>query len=113
MRKKPSNTKKLQQLLERSLDEGVGLSFFLPHKDVRNPTWDEVRSYATEAYAMALEDVFEAMEGNWEPLTEAVEGARLFVAHNDEEIFMETLDEFARNPPDSSFDDEDDDELEK
>lgn len=110
MGKQSADAKKLRKLLVRCLGQGLSLSTFLPNSDIRNPTWDELRDYATEAYALALRDVLSAMDGNWEPLQEAMESGRLLVAAKDKGLFLERLEALLENPPDA-LDDEEEDEV--
>lgn len=108
MGKQSGDTRKLRKLLIQCLNQGFSLSLFLPNSDIRNPTWDELREYATEAYALALRDVLSAMDGNSEPLMEAMETGRLLVSAGDKEIFLERLEALVKNPPDDLDDDEED-----
>lgn len=107
MGKQTVDAKKLRKLLERCLTDGLALSMFLPKREFRNPTWDEVEEYATEAYAMALRDVLAAMDGNSDPLMEATEEGRLFVMQEDRELLLEKLKELVENPPDDLDEEED------
>ncbi len=107
MGKQSADPKKLKKLLERCLKNGCGLNMFFPYREFRNPTWDEVEDYSTEAYAMALRDVLSAMNGNSEALLAALEGERLFIVEKDRELLLEKLEDMVKNPPDELDDEED------
>jgi hypothetical protein len=110
MGKQSADPKKLRKLLERCLKNGCGLNMFLPNREFRNPTWDEVENYSTEAYAMALRDVMSAMDGNSEPLLAALEGERLFIMEGDRELLLEKLKDLVKNSPDGVEGEEDESE---
>ncbi|MGO9569412.1 MAG: hypothetical protein ACLP5H_17900 [Desulfomonilaceae bacterium] len=108
MKKKPSDIQKLKRQIETCLFDGLRLAFFLPNQEIRNPTWDEFKDGVTEGYAMALKDVLAAIDGNTEPLEEAMMEGRLFIAEGDRELFLEKLEEAVENP--SAFFDDDENE---
>jgi hypothetical protein len=55
--------KELRRLLNKvAQNHRVGL--YLPFSNVRNPTWDEVREHAADAYAAAIRDVLNALAGD-------------------------------------------------
>jgi hypothetical protein len=92
--KKQGDIKAIKRLIEKCLDDGFHLEFFLPYEGLRNPSWNELREYALEAYAAALEDVLDAMEGNSDQLEEvASENGRVLVKYGDEDLFLEHLEE--------------------
>ncbi len=68
MKKKSSEIQKLKRQIEMCLRDGLRLAFFLPNQKIRNPTWDEFKDGVTDGYAMALNDVLAAIDGNTEPL---------------------------------------------
>jgi hypothetical protein len=52
-----------------------------------------MEQYATECYATALQDVFNAMKGDSEALQEAMsEGGRLVIREEDRDLLIERLD---------------------
>jgi hypothetical protein len=103
--KKHGDVKKVKRLIERCLDDGFNLHLFLPYEELRNPTWDELRAYALEAYAAALEDVLNAIDGSFDNLEDAAsDDGRLLVKYGDEDLFIERLEEL-RNQLNSSPDD--------
>jgi hypothetical protein len=92
--KKQGDIKRIKKLIERCLDDGFHLDLFLPYEGLRNPSWNELREYALEAYAAALEDVLHAIEGNTDPLEEvASDNGRVLVKYGDEDLFIEHLEE--------------------
>ncbi len=88
----------LRKVLAKVFERGLKLSFFLPHSDVRNPTWEELRNSATEAYALALGDVLDAIDGDTSALKEAISEGRLFCSHSDRDFFLERLEQMAKEP---------------
>ncbi|MBI5249621.1 MAG: hypothetical protein HY912_09010 [Desulfomonile tiedjei] len=98
MSKKPLDIKGLRRLLEKCLNSQLNLAFFLPHSADRNPTWNELTSYATEVYAMALSDVLDAMEGDTSAIEEVLsEEGRICFKFEDKELLMERLEEFEKS----------------
>jgi hypothetical protein len=90
--KKHADIKSIKRLIEKCLDDGFNLNLFLPYEALRNPTWDELRAYALEAYATALEDVLNALDGSFDQLEEAAsDDGRLLVKYGDEDLFIEQL----------------------
>jgi hypothetical protein len=84
----------LKKFIQRGLNQGIHIAIFLPDKDIRNPTWTELQDFATEAYAAALSDVLNALEGNAYALEQAVsEDGRFFVRDKDKDILMERMEE--------------------
>ena len=99
MGKKRMDIKILQNLLGTLFDSELNLAFFLPHSDIRNPTWEELRSFATEAYARALSDVLDAMDGDTSHLEEVMsEEGRLIYRYSDRELLVERLEQMAKEP---------------
>ncbi len=98
MGKKRMDIKLLRNLLERAFDRQLKLTFFLPHSDVRNPTWEELKNSVTEAYALALSDVLDAVDGDASSLREAMSEGRLFCSLADREVFLERLEQMAKEP---------------
>jgi hypothetical protein len=74
--------------------EGVSLIVYHPHKDVRNPTWDELDDFAHLAYMTALSDVRDAIEGDYSQLEAALDENRVLLRDQDREALTE---EFHRN----------------
>lgn len=108
MKKRKPDFGKIERLLRRCLDEGVSVSFFLPYRNVRNPSWNELEQYATECYATALQDVSNAMKGDSEALQEAMpDGGRLVIREEDRDLLIERL-ESAMEDPSGVFHDDDD-----
>ena len=106
MKKRPSDIQKLKRQIELCLLDGLRLAFFLPNQEIRNPTWDEFKDGVTGGYAMALKDVLAAIDGNTEPLEEAVIEGRIFTAESDRELFLQKLQEAVENPSAFFHDDE-------
>lgn len=97
MAKQQVTLETLRLLLEKCLNGHLNLAFFLPDSDTRNPTWNELTSFATEVYAMAIHDVLTAMEGDTTALEEVhSEEGRLCFRLEDREILLEKLAEFER-----------------
>ena len=107
MGKQSADLKKLRNLLDRCLKDGCGLHMFLPNREFRNATWDEVESYATEAYNMALQDVVSAINGESGHLETALKGGRLFIMEDDRELLLKKLEDMVKNPPEGVEDEED------
>jgi len=78
--------------MRRCVDEGISLYLFLPDEEVRNPTWDELKQIAAEAYVTALSDVLDALDGSPEFLADAISDDGRFMVPNDNiEEFAELL----------------------
>ena len=67
-KQKTLTIKQLRNLLGNCLKGGLTLALFLPDEEIRPPTWQEVREAAIDGYALALEDVLEAIEGDTQGL---------------------------------------------
>jgi hypothetical protein len=92
--RKQADIKRMKRLIERCLDDGFHLDLFLPYEELRNPTWDELRAYAMEAYAAALEDILNAIDGRYDHLEEAAsDDGRTIVKYGDEDLYIEYLEE--------------------
>jgi hypothetical protein len=86
MTHKNLSLKELRKLLQRVL-RNHRLKVFLPHSQMRNPTWDEVRRHANEAYAAAVNDVLNALAGDTSGLEAAMsDNGRIVV--NEEHVGM-------------------------
>lgn len=94
MKKKHSDLNRIRRAIADCLDSLTLMNTFLPYESIRNPTWDELRDYATEAYATGLEDVLSAMDGDFDGLDEAGgPDGRLLVRHSDQDLYIEELKE--------------------
>jgi len=91
----------LRNLLENCLNNQVNLTFFLPDSATRNPSWEELTNFATEAYAMALTDVLDAMDGDDSAIKEVQsDEGRIFFRLEDKEELLKRLNEFDQEPAD-------------
>jgi len=72
--------KRLRQLLDTCLDEGIRLAFFDPEDETQKPISEEVKEAVMMGYATALHDVREALDGNPAALEDASSpGGRLAI----------------------------------
>jgi hypothetical protein len=91
VKKKIRTVEELRKTLEKVIN-GYHLAFFLPVAKIRNPTWEELKQAATDAYGTALKDVVDAIGGNTEPLLSATsEHGRLMVRDEDMDLLIERL----------------------
>ena len=121
MIKKNLNAKELRKLLGK-VSRNCRLSVYLPFAAVRNPTWDEVRQYAAEAYSAAITDVLDALSGDSSGLHAAMtEKGRTLVSPEHVEYLREALQQafesrtakHAASEDPGDMEDEDDREEEK
>lgn len=93
MIKKSMSLKELRKLLTR-VSRNCQVSLYLPFTDVRNPTWEEVRQHAAEAYGAAVTDVLDAMAGDPSGLQAALtERGRTLVSPEHVEYLREALEQ--------------------
>ncbi|MBM3303148.1 MAG: hypothetical protein FJY85_24780 [Deltaproteobacteria bacterium] len=98
MKKAGQHWPKVRKLITRALDDGVYLSFFLPDEEIRDPTWEEAKGLAWQCYLAALGDVLIAMDGNPQPLKEALsEAGRLIVRVEDMPAFEKKVGELVKD----------------
>ncbi len=91
MTKKHLGLKELRKLLQKVL-RNHELSVFLPYAHMRNPTWDEVRRHATEAYAAAIKDVLNALAGDTSGLDAAMsDNGRIVVNEEHVELLSHAI----------------------
>ena len=102
MKKKAADhVENTKQLIRKCLNDGFSLAGWYSKSESGNPTWDDVRDYALKAYATALEDVLDALNGRPNELRNAAsEEGRLLVTDEEALSFMERLLEFSGNAPD-------------
>jgi hypothetical protein len=94
MKKPSADLKRIKREIDDCLENLQYMNVFFPYRAIRNPTWEELEDYATEAYALALEDVLSAMDGDFKGLQEASSlNGRFLVRYSDRDIFIEHLKE--------------------
>jgi hypothetical protein len=97
MPKRNLSLKELRRLLQTVLRKHR-LMVFLPHAHMRNPTWDEVRGHATEAYAAAIKDVLNALAGDTSGLDAAMsDRGRIVVNEEHVELLSDAIERLHRS----------------
>jgi hypothetical protein len=97
MTKKNVGLKELRRLLQRVL-RNHQLAIFLPHAHMRNPTWDEVRRHATDAYAAAIKDVMNALAGDTSGLDAAMsDNGRIVVNEEHVELLSAAIERLSQS----------------
>ena len=102
MRKKATDhVENTKQRIKKCLNDGFSLVGWYAKSELGNPTWDDVRDYALKAYATALDDVLNALNGRPNELRNAAsEEGRLLVTDEEVLIVMERLLKSSDNAPD-------------